>query len=160
MGLLNRIASLFDSRPESFRVPYGTIFQGWVQQLAAHFNADLHWDDDRASGAAFCIHVSGEERRVILLLDGDTVHVRMLSNVNFASRRLPGDVASFLSARNKQLPFFDWDALDNGTRAYFFLKAHGRMDRIEVGTLQEVIEKMLPESIALDLTLEKQGYVA
>ncbi len=157
MNMLSRITAFIfrDSPPIQVRVPFSAIFQVWVQQVAERFGAEVHQDEN---GAALLVHAGGQDRRVLMMLDGDTIHVRVLSNVNFPPGEIPPSVASFLADRNKTLAF-DWDALSNERRSYFFVKAHGRMAHISVEAVKEVIEKMLPEVYALDRTLEEQGFV-
>jgi hypothetical protein len=157
MGLLNRIARGFASEGPSCRVPRQSVFHGWMQRLASHFNAQLRFGGD--GDAELTMRVRGEDRAVVVLLRDGVVHVVAPSNIKFASGELPGDVAEFLAERNSKLDYGDWDAIDNGRRAYFTLKASGRMDSIDAGAIKAVIDKMLAESIALDVTLQEQGYV-
>ncbi len=140
------------------RATMHTVFRDWVGQLASWFNADVEWDED--GDAALRIALDGEAYIAVVCLKDGIVHVNMPSNVRFRSGRFPPEVAAMLAERNRKLSFGDWDLMDRGRQAFFFLKAKGRMEQVDIGALKAVIVNMLTEVAALDRTLCAQGYVA
>ncbi len=133
-------------------------FQNLIRHLASEFDADVHWDEDGEAGAALSVRVQGDDRLLCIFLCDDTMYLSAPSNIKFAPGCLPSGVAAFLAHRNKELDFADWGEIDKNGKAYFTLKAHGHVDRINLDILKVAIKKMLVEALTLDVFLRKQGY--
>jgi hypothetical protein len=157
MSILDTIGGWFNSQEPPTYVSWNAVLEGWLRRVAAHFRAQLRFDED--GDAELTVHVHGEARKVLVMLRNDTVHVFSSSIYVFAPDRLPPAVAAFLEQRNQKLDFASWAAVNNSQRSFFWIKTHGRMDAISALHIQAVIDKMLPEVIALDRMLEVEGYI-
>jgi hypothetical protein len=159
-GFLNGFAQEYGSPAVHARPTYApprATFQSLIRHLASEFNADVHWDEDGDAAAALIVRVQGDDRLLCISLHDDAVYLSAPSNIKFAAGCLPRHIAAFLSNRNKELEFADWDAVDKNGMAYFTLKARGHLDRISLDVLKVAIKKMLVEALILDTFLRKEG---
>lgn len=160
-GVVNGFTEAYSSpsayTPSAHASPPAT-FQSVIRALASHFGADVHWDDDGDMGAALSLRIQGDDRMVMVFFADGMAHLYAPSNIKFAPGCLPRDIAAFLARRNKELDFADWDAVNKNGKAYFTLRSHGKLDRINLDTLKVAIKKMLIESATLDIYLRKEGY--
>ena len=161
-GFVNGFAQEFSNpavRAEPAYAPPRAAFQNLIRHLASEFDADVHWDEDGEAAAALSVHVQGDDRLLCIVVREGTMYLSAPSNIKFAPGCLPSGVAAFLAHRNRELDFADWGEIDRNGKAYFTLKAHGHVDRINLDVLKAAIKKMLVEALTLDVFLRKEGYV-
>lgn len=156
-GFVGEYSSPSAYAPSAHASP-GATFQSVIRALASHFGAEVHWDEDGDAAAALIVIVQGDHRLLCISLHDGVLHLSAPSRINFPSGCLPRDLAAFLARRNKELDFADWDAMDRNGKAYFTLKAHGRVDRINLDIIKVGLRKMLVEALTLDTFLRKEGY--
>ncbi len=157
-GFVGALTGDYPSPPIRVPVPEHTVFQSLVRQISAHFSAEIHWDEDGDTGAVLGVQSDSGIRTIVVYLKNGTLHVAAPCDIRFSPGCLPRDVAAFLSQRNAELPYADWDAINNGRQSYFTLKAQGRMGEFGIDTLKLAIRKMLVESLTIDIMLRKRGY--
>lgn len=165
---------LIEGFAQSFAEGYVETYRnrGTTRRAVSHFEYDfddhmrsLHANTQGVSlvslnptSASFAINARGGAYGVVVTWRGENIFLTFPSIYKFPPGGAPDEIVRIVSERNKKIPNYDYDLIDDDEEAFFIVYGRTAVEQLDAPTFAAAINELWPAIVALDEWMEENDY--